>query len=1107
MIEGATLRGAQVSTHETESYQQGDHMKGHRFLFSCAVLIVATCGAGATGAVAGPINLEIRAQPLSTALREFARQSGIQLAVQSDLTEGKSAPALTGKYEPTAALALLLHESGLEAYVVNDKTYGIRQRNERSRPTASRTTTIDPASMRLARAQASDSPKSTRETPAAVATIDPEELTAEKMSIPEILVKDSRLGNTDIKRTEDDPQPYVVFERAEIDRSMASSLEDFLKTRLPMNTVGETNSQYVGLRFGSQSSINLRGLGTNQTLVLVNGRRMPRISDSFSTNELNQPDINGIPLNAIERIEVLPSTASGIYGGGATGGVVNIVLRRDYTGGELSVNYDNTFDSDAAQRRIEGSFGFALEGGKTNIMLSASYADSNRLLTGERDFAARGRALLKRNDPTRFSEDSIFSTPIGATPNFRSLGFNASMTSRALTLVGGESIGSGITSASYGYAGASSDGGAGLAANAGSYNLDLPQDAGGARRSLINNPQTQSASANLRREFGGRVEAFLDLSHFENNGSSAVSFADNSIVLNPGNPVNPFENRVQVTFPTPELDFDYPSESETQQAAGGLIVRLPRDWTLQGEHSWSRSRFYYASGSALNNAGRTALFTGQIDFTRDPNAFPFDYAGAGYLGLVPNFISGPFHTQLEQTSLRIGGPLMRLPAGALSLTAAAQYRDEVSEEGYLRGLDNNGAVQYPVIYNPERSQSVGSVYVEAAIPLVSQVNARPYVRDLQLQISARRDDYKTDSADVGFGTIVFSPDDPLPEFGRNINKVNSTDFTVGFRYQPVEQLTLRASYGTGFLPPSLNQVFERFDLNGVIFGNDPKRGNQFFVAFVPTYEGGNTALQPEESRSWSAGLIYTPVALSGLRLSVDYTRIEKTNEIFGLSSQDILNNEGILSDRIEREQLTQDDIDMGFTGGAISSMDLRLANLSNTFLEAYDTQLDYTWRTDGYGSFRAFALFTWQPHLRRQILPDAQPVDSVGFNGGVLEWRGNGGLTWDRGSWAASWSFQYYDDYLVYQADATPEFATLSSAGQGSDTIPRQIYHDLHLRYRFGEQPQFGGLLRDAEILVGIQNIFDTLPPIIATSSPFGGYSVYADPRLRRYSLTLRKNF
>src|SRR5262249_9293075 len=153
-------------------------------------------------------------------------------------------------------------------------------------------------------------------------------------------VKGSKSINADIERTEDDSQPYVVFSADDIRESQASTLEDFFKARLPMSASQGTTRQTAN--GDNTSSINLRGLGANQTLIVVDGRRLPGLASGF--NSL-QPDINGIPLAAIERIEVLPSTASGIYGGGATGGVINIVTKKSYSGVEMGATYGNTFDT------------------------------------------------------------------------------------------------------------------------------------------------------------------------------------------------------------------------------------------------------------------------------------------------------------------------------------------------------------------------------------------------------------------------------------------------------------------------------------------------------------------------------------------------------------------------------------------------------------------------------------------------------------------------------------------------------------------------------------------------------------------------------------------
>src|SRR5690606_9402610 len=163
------------------------------------------------------------------------------------------------------------------------------------------------------------------------------------------------------RRTEDDIQPYVVIEREQIARSQATDLEGFLKTHLSMNTASRSLEQASTDPSNGFGSIDLRGLGSEQTLILVDGRRVPGVA---LQGNFFQPYIGGIPLSSIERIEVLPSTAGAIYGGGATGGVVNIIRKRDYTGLDLNVQYGNTFESDVASLAVSANGGFSFGEGR-----------------------------------------------------------------------------------------------------------------------------------------------------------------------------------------------------------------------------------------------------------------------------------------------------------------------------------------------------------------------------------------------------------------------------------------------------------------------------------------------------------------------------------------------------------------------------------------------------------------------------------------------------------------------------------------------------------------------------------------------------------------------
>jgi outer membrane receptor protein involved in Fe transport len=179
-----------------------------------------------------------------------------------------------------------------------------------------------------------------------------------------------------------------------------------------------------------------------------------------------------------------------------------------------------------------------------------------------------------------------------------------------------------------------------------------------------------------------------------------------------------------------------------------------------------------------------------------------------------------------------------------------------------------------------------------------------------------------------------------------------------------------------------------------------------------------------------------------------------------------------------------------------------------THLKAYDVQGDYIWRGERFGELHFFTVATWQPQLQRQTTPGQPAVDSAGFSSGILKWRANAGLDWRQGLWTVGWNAQYYDSYFAYAASATPQTISDTIRNQGAAKIPRQLYHDVFATYRFDVAPRFaGGVFEGTEVTAGIENVFDKSPPILATIGTDGGYSTYADPRMRRFSLVLRKRF
>jgi outer membrane receptor protein involved in Fe transport len=302
-------------------------------------------------------------------LREFARETGTELLFDERLIAGVSARAVRGNYTGREALSKLLVGTGVGFRNAGSSFVLFRVSPKR-----------DPVPVQ------GSSGERAQDTP-------------DEAIVPEILVIGRRTQNTDIRRTQNDIQPYRVIFRREVQGALRDTVEQLIANREPINTQAAMPSQ-ISEGSDTRSSFDFRGLGSLRSLVLVDGHRMP----AFPTSELDleQPDINGIPLGAIERVETRTGTAGGIYGPGALGGVLNLVLRRDYRGAEVRVRAGGTSRGDALALGIDGRIGFSLNDGDTGIMVTGSYQRAKPLYWGDRDYSVRQRVSQFANSPADY---------------------------------------------------------------------------------------------------------------------------------------------------------------------------------------------------------------------------------------------------------------------------------------------------------------------------------------------------------------------------------------------------------------------------------------------------------------------------------------------------------------------------------------------------------------------------------------------------------------------------------------------------------------------------------------------------------------------------------
>ena len=1078
------------------SYPRAQRPRWANAVHHCiAWLIVVSNTAVADGSIGSQaFQFDIPSQPAESALTEFAEQADLTLVFPDEMVRNRTANALVGKYSLEEGAAILLAGTGLIPSFSNPIVLSITI-DETSKSGEKAVNATKKAGLIAIVAGILSGGVDAQETEAPGDAEAPGD-TGEILRIPEILVVGRPL-NMDIRRSENDAQPYVVFDVEEISRSGAINVEEFLRDRLP------SNANLGARRQGGTdnvSVVDLRGLGSDETLILVNGRRVPSVTRAGSSGtSFTQSDINGIPISSIERIEVLASTASGIYGGGATGGVVNIILRSDYSGVELGVNYDNAFDTDSAILRLDGSLGFSLEGGRTSIFLTTSYQEANDLLAQDRDFAREARALALRNNPEGFFGG--FTPLAGFTGNVQGFG--------PLILRDGTELGSNITFIPEGYAGPASDGGAALVANAGQFNLDFPNDSGfsGTRRTLSSGPTVQNYSLNIRRKFSDSLSAYLDITYNENENISIRQPSFPSFVFLPAtDPGNPFTDSILVTVPAAGIDQERRVESKALTASSGFIFDVSGQWSVVGDVTWgAHSLFDNVSGPDFGPSIFSAFGNGQIDPLSDLNAFPPDYSPF----LEERVRSGQdSETELLNVMLKMSGAAFELSSGDAIVTLLAERRSQ-DFNGAKQTDINRTTGQSFIFLNPPASEEVVSVYGEISVPVFSGANARTGFQGLEFVASARYDDYSYDNVASGDDNLVFADQTTgqFPEIERRDVSFDGTGVTLGFKYTPIEDLIIRGSFATGFLPPSFSQTRPRLIENQSFRIIDPERGGvETIVGPIDRIVGGNPDLNPEESESYTLGLIATPSFLEGLRFSADYVRIEKTGEIANLGVNSLIR---FFPDRFVRGPLEPDAPD-GFTAGPILQVNDSAVNISDSIIEAVDFQLDYRLDTNRFGEFDFYAVASRQISFERQVSSDDIAVDPVGFFDGPIEWRANFGLDWRRNNWSAGWNVQYFDSFSVLSSDqaaaldpnsdavTTRQFAEQELLFQGRDEVPSQQFHDAYIQYVFDST--------NTEVRVGVNNIFNQYE-VRADSAGFNSFYLPLDARLRTYSISLRQMF
>lgn len=847
--------------------------------------------------------------------------------------------------------------------------------------------------------------------------------------------------------------PVFSLSQIELERRGVSRLAD-IRWAIPqlgaavgfndnLSNSGTSRAQTVG------TSFSLRGLGGNSTLVLVDGRRIPHTGQEAPGGAGGREDfsVDGIPVGAIERIEVLPEGAGAIYGSEAIAGVVNIILKKNYTGAELRVSYDNTFDTDVAQTTVSLTAGYRT--GKLSTFLTASYENQNGLASRDRWFTATSDSRVYGAATATFylSQPATGPGSLSSTTSPQNPG-QANLPGLTTNIVGIPSGSNGSTAANSAY---TATYGAPFDPNQYSISIDP------AKRQSLTFKADYEAAPWAKFYVDGRA------SEFKND--SVGTPVTLSTTLPVGYAGNPFSTPVVLR----KVFYDLPlprtiSKQQNRAIGAGLRGDFLSTWRYDAGFSWARN---IVSDDAITGAGFNSTLLSALIASADPALRPnlaYDSTRGTNPGLVQSAFAVPDHedtTDYYQYAVTADGTVWSGWAGDVKTAIGVEAGSE--EVNFYR--DVNIATPTFVLTKPF-SRDTTAAFGEITVPLLSARQRIPFVHRLEIGGAIRAQDY----SDVGG---VTSP-------------------TYRALFQPVKWLTLRTSRSEGFKPVRL------YDLLGPVTTGvttltatsnvrDNQRGGELVQGTFTRSFGGNPSLKPEESVSKNGGIVIDiPGKLfKGLSFSADYYQFAYTDRSGGPGNQVLFD---FFPERVTRGAKLPGDPANYL--GPITTWDATNINLAGVTTKGWDYRMTYH-RAFNFGELSLSAALSDPDVTFTKATPAAAPTGTFGHQ----PKRSSYSLFWARGAWDAGVAVNNQGRYFIN--------------GLTSTSYPSHIEWNPQASYNFGRDARFAAgasewwvrVLSNSKLSVTIINAFNRDPKMIDAANG----RIIMDPRLRRYIVSFSK--
>ena len=867
--------------------------------------------------------------------------------------------------------------------------------------------------------------------------------------------------------------PVVYVDKADIDKTGLSSIADVLQ-RLPsasgglnskVNNSGNLGNPPDGGGVGAGSAeIDLRYLSSKRTLVLVDGLRF--VNGTSGSGIPATVDLNTIPASMIDRIEVLQSGASPLYGSDAIAGVVNIITVAQQKGLRASAQFGTFRQGDGHTQDYNLSYGLKLA--RTNIVFGGSYVKQEAVRSADRSI-------------------SLFPNP-GQTSCTDAIGgcSSAALNGRFLGSFGNLTIGTApdstptfaelrpfLKSDRFNFAPFN-------------YILTPSERYGGwisVKHELTDNINIRFKGEANRRNSQNQA-AFEPLFIGPDAGNGAGSLFD-TLSFDVSNPFNPFGYTLESGLNpdgtsngrTPNYSFIARRLIEAGQRTFNQQVNTrSATVTLDGSFNWGAHKWFWDLNAVYGSNKARQTFTGNVNAAKVAQAIgplalctapcvPLNlFGGAGSITpAMLAFIGFTEHDKSQQKlqdyTANLSGDLLDLPAGPLAV--AVGYEHRVQSASFTPDPIVSAGLSADIPAQPASGKyRSDEVFGEVRIPILKEV---PGAYSLEVNGAVRHSRYSTSGS--------------------------STTYTVTGLWKPVQDLLLRGSYATGFRAPSLGELFggrSRFDLpvndpcsniagspyqsSATVRANCTANGVPISGSYaedpgqVPVITQGNRNLKPEKSKSLLVGAVYSPSWVrnngfaSALSFELNYYDIRVDKAISALDSNLTLNNCALLGDAASCSRIIRT------SNGFINEIDGALQNVDSIKTRGLDFIANFRSHQGPAGTFGVHANATW---LLKYVLSASNGFVVLNRRGtergspdqAFPKFKGNATIDWTLGDFGASVTGRYVDKVTEITGSGAP------------NTLNSRFYGDIQVLYT----PS--ALDRRFTFTAGVNNVFNQDPP------------------------------